>query len=162
MNTGMNRRSISSVVASVVILFSLGCTPQVDAPPADPNAPVVRYHVVGGIGYRDEEQSVWPDGRVTVVSGVGPTKGTIERTLPDGANSVNSLIAEIKGTGVGGVAPGDYGEKNHCCDRQDYDIEFTLDGKRYAYHLVDGTKAPDQVWKAQTTIRDALQKATVS
>lgn len=161
MHTDMTRRSFLSAAAALTTVLSLGCTPRPDVPPTDPGAPVIRYHVVGGIGFRDEDSLVWPDGRMTVVSGVGPTKGTIDRRLPDGANGVGSLLSAIRATGVEKVAPGDYGEKNHCCDRQDYDIEFSLDGKRYSYHLVDGTKAPDQVWKTQTAIRDALQKATV-
>ena len=113
---------------------------------ASPAEPAILYRRSGGLAFRDELWTIYPDGRVTKVvnpEGEGPEK---EWQVPP--EEVAALVNRLAKLGFFELT-GSYMPLDTCCDRMTYDIEAHR-GEQ-VNHVVTIDAAPDtppNLWKA--------------
>jgi hypothetical protein len=85
----------------------------------------------GGITGRSETFSLKADGSVD--------DGKIVLHVDGGSATASQLAAQIAATGIYTIAPGQYLPANSCCDRYEYDVTLTQNGKTYSFVMTDGS-----------------------
>ena len=121
-------------------------TPAIEPASELPAEAAILYRRSGGIAFRDEVWTIYPDGRVTKVinpQGEGPEK---EWQVP--AADVAALISRLAELGFFELT-GSYMPLDTCCDRITYDIEARRGEQvNHVVTLDAAPDVPDEVWQA--------------
>ena len=112
----------------------------------------VTFERSGGFTGRIESFRLKPDGSVD--------DGKVVLRAAGGTAAAASLAAQIAATGIYAVAPGRYMPANTCCDRFEYDLTLTQNGKSYNFVTIDSApSAPPELVQAIRLISQYINAA---